>query len=187
MTEIAVLPVVLPAVWARLIHAKTLLEREFGDMQEFEFAVEEGEIYFLQSRAGRRTPRAAFRIASDLLDASLIDTTAAAERTSSLDTDRLVHRTLSPGPENVVVGLAMPAGEGVAIGRLVFDAERAQRLALEGPVVLARNDLNTDDFAGLSRPRASSRRSETGRRAEPSSRVGWENPVWSDAPTCAST
>jgi pyruvate,orthophosphate dikinase len=140
----------LPAVWADLQRAAVRLEREFGDMQDLEFTVENGRLWLLQSRAGWRSPRAAVRIAVDLVADGLIDERTALDRTAGIDSRVLEERRLMIGADDQPLARATPASAGCATGALAFDVESARRLAAEGqPVILARHDLSTADIEGL--------------------------------------
>ncbi len=141
---------VLPAVRAELGRVKDVLERRFGDMQDFEFTVQDGRLYLLQTRAGKRTPWAALRIAVDLVRQGIIESAAALDRLSGLDLDAIERVRLDAPPGAQPVARAIPAGLGVAVGAAAFDAERARRLAEAGtPVILVRPDMAADDIAGL--------------------------------------
>lgn len=142
----------LPAVWAELLHATRELEHAFGDMQDFEFTVQDGVLYLLQTRSGKRTPQAAARIALDLLDAGLIDPATARERTAALTPQSLRTRRVVAVDGQVLkpAGHAASASSGVAIGEIALDAERAHaRHAAGQPVVLVRRDAETSDLAAL--------------------------------------
>jgi pyruvate,orthophosphate dikinase len=143
------LPADLPSVWTRLLDAGPLLEREFRDMQDFEFTVDDGRLFFLQTRSGKRTPWAALRIAVDLVRDGVLDAPAALERLAPYDLSALARTVVKPGPDDVAVAHATPASIGVAWGRVAFDAERARAAAADGPVILVRTDLATDDVAGI--------------------------------------
>lgn len=139
----------MPDVWAQLSAAAATLEREFLDMQDFEFTVEEGQLYFLQTRAAKRTPWAALRIATDLAAERLIDEDTALGRLDGYDLDSIARVVVQPRPADQPVGHATAASVGVAVGGIVFSAARATELAAERPVILVRSELTTDDIAGL--------------------------------------
>ena len=143
------LPSALPEVWAELRAAQTALEREFHDMQDFEFTVNEGQLFFLQTRRGKRTPWAALRIAADLVHEGILEPAAALEQLEPLDLDAIAHVVAKPGPEDVPLARATPASVGVASGTIVLDAKRAQRCTPHQSVILVRPDLTTDDVGGL--------------------------------------
>jgi len=144
----ALLPRVLPEAWAELERARPLLEREFGDMQDFEFTVENGRLFFLQTRDGKRTPWAAVRIAVDLVRSGIVDPSTALQRLAAYDLNAIVRRSVraaSGGP----IAHAIAAGPGVATGGVTFDVARAQQLAASRPVVLVRPDIAAGDLAGI--------------------------------------
>lgn len=146
------LAAVAPAVWQALLDATACLERAFGDMQDFEFTVQQGVLHLLQTRAGKRTPQAAARIALDLLDEGVIDADTARARTAALDARALAeHRIASAdGRALVPLGCAASAASGVACGEIVFDEERARaRYAAGARLILVRQDAETRDLAAL--------------------------------------
>ncbi|HEY6892818.1 MAG TPA: PEP/pyruvate-binding domain-containing protein [Rhodanobacteraceae bacterium] len=143
------LPVILPDVWMQLTAAADALEREFADMQDFEFTVDEGRLFFLQTRAAKRTPWAAVRTAVDLVQDGLIDEAAALERLDAYDLNEVSRIVLKPGLDDPPIARATPASVGVASGAVVFDAARAQRLGRDQPVIFVSAELSTDDVAAL--------------------------------------
>jgi pyruvate,orthophosphate dikinase len=144
--ETTSLATTLPAIHEELHRAKVALELEFHDMQDFEFTVEDGQLYFLQTRSGKRTPWAALHIAADLVRSQLIE---ALTRLQPYDLDSIRRVRLTPDSGADVVGSAVPAGMGVAVGAIALDRDRAQSLAATQPVILVRQDIATDDVAGL--------------------------------------
>jgi pyruvate,orthophosphate dikinase len=145
-----------PVVWAELVAATARLEQAFGDMQDFEFTVEEGRLYLLQTRSGKRTPQAAARIALDLCDAGLISRTEALRRTAALDADSLALAHVvtqdMAGAVQVLQPLAqaVSACSGVAMGEIVLDEAAARRRVAAGAkVLLLRQDAETSDIAAL--------------------------------------
>lgn len=141
----------MPSVWAALRDGAATLERAFGDMQDIEFTVQEGELYLLQTRNGKRSMRAAARIALDMLDERLISADVARERTASLDVESLVTVRLVSGDGRAMVPLAHAASGnvGVASGEIALDAARALERGAQGPVVLVRRDADTADMSAL--------------------------------------
>ncbi|MDI1341492.1 PEP/pyruvate-binding domain-containing protein [Polaromonas sp.] len=145
---------VAPDAWRKLQEAAQTLEREFSDMQDFEFTVQDGVLYMLQTRSGKRTPLAAARIALDLLDEGLIDAATALERTSELhETDLGTVQLASQGNPQAQanpLGQAMSACSGVVSGEIILDGARAAASAAEGAsLVLVRQDAETSDIATL--------------------------------------
>ena len=149
VTEAAPLRTVLPAVYAELESAKPRLEAELRDMQDFEFTVQEGRLYFLQTRSGKRTPWAAVRITIDLVAAGIIDRATALDRLAAYDLDAIQRVSLHTDSTITPIGGGVPAGFGVAVGAIAFDAATAQHMGKDGPVILVRSDISPDDIAGL--------------------------------------
>ncbi|MFA6156559.1 PEP/pyruvate-binding domain-containing protein [Mesorhizobium sp.] len=141
-----------PQVWAELVEATKRLERHFQDMQDFEFTVQDGQLYLLQTRTGKRTPQAAARIALDLLDEGLIDRHTALERTQGLDARSLAVRvvTAGDGKHLVPIASASSASSGVVCGEIALDEVRVrERKAAGCAVILVRRDAETRDISAL--------------------------------------
>ena len=146
------LAAVLPEVWHELSEAAQQLEHDFGDMQDFEFTVQDGQLFMLQTRSGKRTPEAVARIALDLLAEGLIGQQLALERTAGLDRESLARRcVVAPGGTALApLGRAATASSGVAVGEVALDEARARARHEAGvPVVLVRRDAETSDIAAL--------------------------------------
>lgn len=138
----------LPSLAAELGVVLQRLEREFRDVQDVEFTVENGKLWILQTRAAKRTPRAAVRIAIDHVHEELITPKEALERIAGLDLASLVEVSLCTADDPVITGIG--ASGGIAVGRAAFDSGSAQQLAAAGdPVVLMRPDTSTADVAGF--------------------------------------
>ena len=145
----------VPGLEAELERARRLLERTFGDAQDFEFTVEEGRLWLLQTRAAKRTPLAAVQIACDLVAEGLIDPATAVQRLDSVDLAAATRWRLRPGSGARPIARAVPASGGVATGEVVLDGPRAVAAAAAGrPVVLVRPSPSTDDVQALARCRA---------------------------------
>jgi pyruvate,orthophosphate dikinase len=124
------------------------LEKEFGDVQDVEFTIEDGKLWLLQTRSAKRTPRAALRIAIDLVHEQLITPQEALRRLADIDLASLVQVSLVAADPPVIAGIG--ASGGIAVGRAAFDSASAQRLAASGdPVILMRPDTSTADVAGF--------------------------------------
>ena len=144
------LDTVLPSVKKEIVQVAAQLEREFGDMQEFEFTVEDGSFYILQTRTGKRSPWAGIRIAMDQVDEGLIAPDVAVRRMTELHADRLGRLRVVPSAASRVLCRATAASIGVAVGEIVFDPARAAELAQAGrSVILVRDTTATDDIAGI--------------------------------------
>ena len=143
------LATVLPSVWQELRDTAQRLEHAFGDMQDFEFTVQDGRLYMLQPRDGKRTPLAAARIALDMVDEGLINTDIARERTAGLDREALaVPRIVAL--HGAPLARAITASSGVAIGEIALDKEQAEARHVAGaPTVLVRRDAETSDMSAL--------------------------------------
>ncbi len=142
----------MPAAHKRLTEVRNTLETHFRDMQDVEFTVEEGELYLLQTRSGKRTGPAAIRIATELVDAGIISKEEAVARVPADS----IARVLTPIFDRAEVARAtriaqgLPAGPGAASGRIVFNSNRAADLADTGePVILVRIETSTEDLRGM--------------------------------------
>jgi pyruvate,orthophosphate dikinase len=141
---------VLPATKDEIVRVAGALEREFGDMQEFEFTVEDGRLYVLQTRTGKRSSWAELRIAMDQVDEGLIDSNAATKRLAGLDLEHLGRLRVVPSATSRVLCRAVAASIGVAVGEIAFAPARAVETAQAGrPVILVRASTSTDDIAGI--------------------------------------
>jgi len=139
----------LPAVAHQLKDILATLERAFRDVQDVEFTIEDGRLWMLQTRAAKRTPRAALRIAVDHVREGLISPAEGLARVAGLDPATLLETRLLDAGEPVASGTG--ASPGVAVGRAAFSSGSAQRLADGGtPVILVRPDTSTSDVAGFS-------------------------------------
>jgi len=143
---------ILPNVWQALLDATQELEHHFADMQDFEFTVQDGRLFMLQTRSGKRTPYATARIALDMLDEGLIDSGVAQERTAGLTPEVLAQPRIvaASGEALVPLASAASASNGVATGEITLDEARAvARHAIGVAVVLVRRDAETSDIAAL--------------------------------------
>ncbi|QWG11166.1 pyruvate, phosphate dikinase [Bradyrhizobium sediminis] len=138
----------MPTIAAELKDILKRLEREFGDVQDVEFTIEDGKLWILQTRSAKRTPRAAIRIAIDLVNERLMTRSEALQRLDGIDLAALVQVSLASADDPVTAGIG--ASGGIAVGRAAFCSESAQRLAAAGdPVILMRPDTSTADVAGF--------------------------------------
>ncbi|MGE0358480.1 MAG: PEP/pyruvate-binding domain-containing protein [Burkholderiales bacterium] len=147
VTGTARLPQALPEVAQRLEEARGALESLFGDAQEFEFTVQDGRLYLLQSRSAKRTPWAALRIAVEQVAAGIATPAQALARLEGIDLERIERRRLEvDGAE--VLATASSASIGMAAGAIALDRKACERLAGKGRrVILVRGEANTDDVA----------------------------------------
>ncbi len=144
------LEALMPAVFAELKAACTKLESHFRDIQDIEFTVQEGKLYILQTRSGKRSTQAALRIAVDMAEDGLITREEAVKSIDAGQLDQLLHPTLDPGAEKTVLAKGLPASPGAAAGELVFDADEAVHLKAQGhSVILARVETSPEDVQGM--------------------------------------
>jgi len=140
----------MPQVFAHFLDLVGRLELHYRDMQDIEFTVERGRLYMLQTRGGKRTARAALRIAVDLADEGVISRDEAIQRVEPTSLDQLLHPTIDPGAERVVIATGLPASPGAAAGKIVFTAEAAVRAAMLGEaVILVRAETSPEDIRGM--------------------------------------
>lgn len=138
---------VMPEQAEALTRIGTQLERHYGDMQDMEFTVEEGRLFVLQSRAGKRSPMAALRVAVDMVDEGVIAPAAALALLAGVDLPGIRVRHVAAGGE--VLGAGTPASGGVASGAVAFTGDRAEAEAASGGVILVRPTASPDDIAGI--------------------------------------
>jgi len=142
----------IPGLAHELQRVRRTLELNFGDVQDFEFTVEDAKLWILQTRAAKPAAWAALQIACDLVEEGIIDQTTALERLSDFDLDEIRRVRLNPDMDVRPMARATPASSGVAVGRVALSVESALRLHEGGePVVLVRQEASTDDIAALAK------------------------------------
>ncbi|RZS62423.1 pyruvate, phosphate dikinase [Xylanimonas ulmi] len=147
---LAELESVLPEAYGQFIDTMALLESHYGDMQDIEFTIEEGKLYLLQTRNGKRTAAAALKVARDMVDEGVIDRATALRRIEPEQLDQLLHPGLDPAHTATPVTRGLNASPGAAVGRLVFDADTAAERGKAGDaVVLVRWETTPDDIHGV--------------------------------------
>jgi pyruvate,orthophosphate dikinase len=140
----------LPEAFAALKRIQGTLERHYRDMQDLEFTVEQGKLWMLQTRSGKRTAQAALRIAVDLAQEKLIDKTEAVKRIDPAALDQLLHPTIDPKAERNVIATGLPASPGAASGEIVFSSDEAEALKSQGrKVILVRVETSPEDIHGM--------------------------------------
>ena len=140
----------MPAVHGELVAACARLEDHFGDMQDVEFTVQQGKLWVLQTRSGKRTGGAMVKIAVDLVDEGVIDEPEALLRQEPERLDELLHPTFDANAERRVIAQGLGASPGAAVGRVVFSAYEAAEWAARGePVILVRIETSPEDVAGM--------------------------------------
>ncbi|HUF01315.1 MAG TPA: pyruvate, phosphate dikinase [Gaiellaceae bacterium] len=141
---------VMPDAFAELVETLDRLEAHYRDMQDIEFTVEEGKLYLLQTRTGKRTASAALRIAVEMVDESLISREEAVARIDPDQLDQLLHPRLDPDVRYEVVAKGLNASPGAAVGAIVLDADTAEERGRAGDsVILVRWETTPDDIHGL--------------------------------------
>ena len=144
------LEALMPEAFADLKAACAKLEAHFRDIQDIEFTVEEGRLWMLQSRSGKRSMQAALKIAVDMVGEGLITEKEAVLGIDAAQIDQLLHPTLDPDAPKLVIGKGLPASPGAASGRLVFDADEAVHLKAQGhTLILARVETSPEDVQGM--------------------------------------
>ena len=137
--------------YKQLVEIYTTLERHYKDMQDIEFTIQEGNLWMLQTRTGKRTAAAAVRIAVEMMDEGLITKEAAILRVDPDQINQLLHPMIDPKAKKIVIGKGLPASPGAAVGRMVFSAEDAEREAEKGEkVILVRIETSPEDIHGMS-------------------------------------
>jgi pyruvate,orthophosphate dikinase len=140
----------MPGVFAELARVFDLLERHYRDMQDIEFTVERGKLFMLQTRSGKRTAKAALRIAVDMAEEGLVSQEEAVLRVDPQALDQLLHPTLDPEAGRNVIAKGLPASPGAASGAAVFDADTAEhRKSLGEKVILVRIETSPEDIHGM--------------------------------------
>ena len=140
----------MPSVFAELTAIFDKLEKHYTDMQDIEFTVQEGKLWMLQTRAGKRTAKAALKIAVDQCNEGLITEEQAVLRVDPHSLDQLLHPSLDPDAPRDLLLKGLPASPGAASGEVVFNSDEAERLAQEGrKVILVRVETSPEDIHGM--------------------------------------
>jgi pyruvate,orthophosphate dikinase len=141
----------MPAAYNQLREITGKLERHYRDMQDFEFTIEEGTLYMLQTRNGKRTGPAAVRVAVDMVDEGMISKKEAVLRVQPQQLDQLLHPVFDAASIKKLTLLAtgIDASPGAAVGRAVFTADEAVEMGKKGPVILVRKETTPDDIHGM--------------------------------------
>ena len=140
----------LPEVFRQFREVVGKLETHYRDMQDIEFTVEQGRLYMLQTRNGKRTAKAALRIAVDLASEGVITESEAVMRVDPNSLDQLLHPTIDPASPRDVIATGLPASPGAATGKVVFSSEEAEKLGSIGEaVILVREETSPEDIRGM--------------------------------------
>jgi pyruvate,orthophosphate dikinase len=140
----------MPEVYRQLRDITSRLEKHYRDVQDFEFTIEQGKLYLLQTRNGKRTAQAAVRIAVEMVEEGLIDEPEAILRVEPMSLDQLLHPRLDPRAKTKLLAMGLPASPGAAVGQAVFDADTAAAHGSEKKkVILVRKETTPDDIHGM--------------------------------------
>ncbi|MGA9867365.1 MAG: pyruvate, phosphate dikinase [Acetobacteraceae bacterium] len=140
----------MPRAYAELTEVRARLERHYRDMQDIEFTVQQGRLYMLQTRTGKRTAAAGLRIAVEMANEGLIDRSEAVRRINPATLDQLLHPMLDPKAARKPLGDGLPASPGAACGVIVFSADEAESRAANGEsVILVRIETSPEDIHGM--------------------------------------
>ncbi len=139
----------LPAAHRQLQRIAQQLERHYRDMQDFEYTIQQGRLFMLQTRTGKRTGRAALKIAHDLVKEKLIKPEEAVMRVEPSQLEQLLHPIIDESQELKVLAKGLPASPGAAVGKVVFTAEDAASRGRSEPVILVRRETVPDDIEGM--------------------------------------
>jgi pyruvate,orthophosphate dikinase len=146
----ASMEVAMPDAFKELTRIYTQLEKHYRDMQDMEFTVEQGKLWMLQTRGGKRTAKAALRIAVELANEGLISKKDAVMRIDPASLDQLLHPTIDPAAKRDVIATGLPASPGAASGEIVFSSDEAAKLQADGRnVILVRIETSPEDIHGM--------------------------------------
>jgi pyruvate,orthophosphate dikinase len=141
---------VMPQCYDQLMQVQVTLEKHYRDMQDIEFTIEKGKLYMLQTRSGKRTARAAIKIAVDMVKEGLISEKEGVLRVGPEQLDQILHPTLDPKAPKEVIAKGLPASPGAASGEVVFSADEAEEAAKLGlKVILVRIETSPEDIHGM--------------------------------------
>lgn len=140
----------MPEVFAQLEDVYKKLESHYKDMQDIEFTVENRKLYMLQTRSGKRTAKAAVQVAYDMFAEGLIDKKTAVLRVQPEQVDQLLHPMIDPREKYDAIAKGLPASPGAAVGKVVFNADDAEKMAAKGEkIILVRNETSPEDIGGM--------------------------------------
>ena len=140
----------MPEVFGQFVEVVGTLESHYRDMQDIEFTVEQGRLWMLQTRNGKRTAKSALKVAVDLASEGVISQQEAVSRVEPAALDQLLHPTLDPDAPRTVIAAGLPASPGAATGKVVFDADQAECMAQAGDaVILVREETSPEDIHGM--------------------------------------
>jgi pyruvate,orthophosphate dikinase len=140
----------MPEAFQSFVDISDRLERHYRDMQDLEFTIERGKLWMLQTRSGKRTAKAALKIAVEMVGEGLIKPEEAVSRIDAASLDQLLHPTIDPKAERHVIGMGLPASPGAATGEIVFSSDEAEEARGQGrKVILVRVETSPEDIHGM--------------------------------------
>ena len=140
----------MPETFQQLTGIFDRLETHYRDMQDLEFTIQDGKLWMLQTRSGKRTAQAALKIAVDMAEDGLITRAEAVSRIEPGSLDQLLHPTLDPKAERDIIASGLPASPGAACGEVVFDSDEAEQAKAQGrKVILVRIETSPEDIHGM--------------------------------------
>ncbi len=139
----------MPEMYKQLNEVREKLEKHYKDMQDIEFTIQEGKLYLLQQRSGKRTAKAAVKIAVDLYNEGIVDKDKALTLVDAKSINQLLHPQIDPNAPKETMIRGLPASPGAACGTIVFNAHDAAVKAKDGPVILLREETSPDDITGM--------------------------------------
>ena len=140
----------LPEAYRELTKIVDILEKNYKDVQDYEFTIEKGKLFLLQTRTGKRTAQAAVKIAVDMVKEGIINKEQAILRVEPNQLNQLLHKRIDPEAKIKVIAKGLPASPGAAYGKVVFSADEAEKLGKQGEVViLVRTETTPDDIHGM--------------------------------------
>ncbi|GAB3623661.1 pyruvate, phosphate dikinase [Mariniluteicoccus endophyticus] len=140
---------VLPQAYDELIATMHKMEQHYKDMQDMEFTIEQGKLYLLQTRNGKRTAAAALKVAADMVEEGILTKEEALHRVEPAQLDQLLHPAIDPAHGQTPITTGLPASPGAALGKLVFDADTAAEIGGDQDIILVRFETTPDDIAGV--------------------------------------
>jgi pyruvate,orthophosphate dikinase len=141
---------VMPELFQEFAQVREQLEKHYKDMQDMEFTIQQGRLWMLQTRTGKRTAKAAVKIACDMVDEGLITKREAVMRVDPGQLDQLLHPTLDPDADRDIIGHGLPSSPGAASGKIVFSADDAEVWSQKGEdVILVRTETSPEDIHGM--------------------------------------
>jgi len=144
------LETIMPEAFAEFVAVGDKLEAHYRDMQDLEFTIEKGKLWMLQTRSGKRTAKAALKMAVEMAGEGLITEEEAILRVEPASLDQLLHPTIDPKTEKTIIGKGLPASPGAATGQIVFNSDDAERMKNEGtPTILVRIETSPEDIHGM--------------------------------------